>query len=227
MSGYGVKARYYDPMPSAAHAHVDERIAQALAGLDAASGPVVDVGAGAGLTTALIADTLPVVEVLALEPDPAMLPALMTRVWANPDLRKHVTILPSGILEAPLPDRIAGDVLSASLVHLGPSDRARLWPLLAGRLAPRGRIVVEVQCSSAEDIAEAEMGSSQVGRVTYWGSAQASPIGPDRQRWRMTYRADLKERTLAYGRQLTTIGRSPLTKSWGSGACRPQRSACR
>lgn len=197
MSGYGVTARYYDPMASAAHAHVDERIAGALAGLNTAVGPVVDVGAGTGLTTALIAGTLPAAEVVAVEPDPAMLPALMTRVWANPDLRKRVTILPSGILEALLPDRIAGAVLSASLVHLGPPERARLWPLLAERLAPGGRIIVEVQCPSAEDMAEVEIASARVGRVTYRGSAEATQVGPDRQRWRMTYRADLEGRTLA------------------------------
>lgn len=197
MSGYAITARYYDPMASAAHAHVDERIAQALAGLDTAAGPIVDIGAGTGLTTALIAGTLPAAEVVAVEPDPAMLPALMTRVWADPDLRQRVTILSRDILDAPLPDRIAGAVLSASLVHLGPPERARLWPMLAERLAPDGRIVVEVQCPSAEDIAEVGMASAQVGRVTYRGSVQASRIGPDRQRWRMTYRADLEGRTLA------------------------------
>jgi trans-aconitate methyltransferase len=190
MSGYAVTAQYYDPLMSAAHGEVDRRIAAALAGLDAA-GPVVDIGAGTGLSTALIAATLPGAEILAVEPDPAMRPALMTRVWGDPDLRGRVTILPFGILEAPLPERIGAALLSASLVHLGPAERARLWPLLAARLAPGGRIVVEVQCPVAQDIAEAEMRGIAVGRMTYRGTAAAERIGADRQRWRMTYRAEL------------------------------------
>jgi FkbM family methyltransferase len=197
MQGYGITAQYYDPLASGLHAETDRRIAGALAGLDVAAGPVVDVGAGTGLTTALIAAALPQAEVWAVEPDPAMRPALMTRVWSDPELRKRVTILPFAILDTPLPSRIAGAVFSASLVHLGPSDRARLWPLLAERLPIGGRIIVEVQCPQAEDLAEAAMGDVQVGRMIYRGRVSAGRIGPDRQRWRMTYRAVLDDREVA------------------------------
>lgn len=192
MPGYDITARYYDPLASAAHAEVDRRIAAQLIGLDTEAGPIVDVGAGTGLSTALIAATLPDVEIFAVEPDPAMLPALTTRVWNDPDLRRRVTVLPFGILEAPLPETIAGAVLSASLVHLGPADRARMWPRLGSRLAPTGRIIVEVQCPVAVDMAETGMGGTRIGRIDYRASAEAQRIGPDQQRWRMTYVASLE-----------------------------------
>lgn len=197
MQGYSVTAQYYDPLMAAAHADADRHIAEALEGLNTSAGPVIDVGAGTGLTTALIAQALPSAEIFAVEPDPAMRPALMARIWQDADLRRRVTILPFDILAAPLPDFISGAVMSASLVHLGPDERACLWPMLAQRLARSGRIVVEVQCPIAQDIAYAEMPGVSVGRMTYDAGAAAQQIAPDRQRWRMTYRTCLEGREIA------------------------------
>lgn len=197
MNGYSVTAQYYDPLMTAAHADVDRRIAATLVDMDVTTGPVVDIGAGTGLSTALIASTLPAAEILAVEPDAAMRPALMTRMWANVRLRQRVSILPFDIFSAPLPERIAGALLSASLVHFAPPDRARLWPLLADRLAPEGRIIVEVQCPEAEDIPETDMAQVQVGRIVYCASAVAERLSSDRQRWTMKYRSSLEGREIA------------------------------
>lgn len=197
MNGYSVTAQYYDPLMSAAHADVDRRIAAVLVDMDVATGPVVDIGAGTGLSTALIASTLPAAEILAVEPDAAMRPALMTRVWANMELRPRVSILPFDVFSAPLPERIAGALLSASLVHFAPPDRARLWPLLAERLAPEGRIIVEVQCPEAEDMPETDMAQVQVGRIVYRASAVAERLSSNRQRWTMKYRSSLEGREIA------------------------------
>ncbi|NLR73377.1 class I SAM-dependent methyltransferase [Novosphingobium sp. ERN07] len=196
MEGYAITAQYYDPLAAATHADVDRQIAAALEGLDTALGPIVDIGAGTGLTTALIARTLAAAEILAIEPDPAMRSALMTRIWSDPDLRERVTILPFGALSAPLPEQIAGAVLSAALVHFAPADREMLWALFAERLAQTGRIVVEVQCPTADDMPDTQMASVQVGRINYQASASAQRIGPDRQRWHMSYRAGIGEREL-------------------------------
>jgi trans-aconitate methyltransferase len=191
MEGYAVTAQYYDLFASVAHTDTDRRIASALEGLDTAAGPVIDIGAGTGLTTALIARTLADAEVLAIEPDAAMRPALMARVWADWDLRRRVTILPFGVLSASLPEKIACAVLSASLVHFSPQERRLLWALLSQRLGANGRVVVEVQCPQATDIAGTEMQPATVGRITYHGTATAERIDNDRQRWRMIYRAML------------------------------------
>ena len=191
MSGYGVTAQYYDPLMWTAHADVDRQISAALADLDVSHGPVIDIGAGTGLSTALIAEKLPAAEILAVEPDPAMRSSLMTRIFGDPSLRSRVSILPFDILSAPLPKQISGAVLSASLVHLGPEDRAILWAMLRDRLSPGGRVIVEVQCAEALDIAETEMARMQIGRIIYGGSATAERIGPDRQRWTVTYHASL------------------------------------
>lgn len=203
MSAYAVTAQFYDAVTDDAHAAVDARIAAALAGLDTILGPVVDIGAGTGLTTRTIAAALPDAAIWAIEPDPAMRPALMTRIWSDLDLRSRVSIIPTAVADAPLPPVLAGAVLGASLVHFSPPERARLWTLLAERLQPNGRVVIEVQCPEAVALPERHMSSSRVGQVIYEGWASAEIIGDDRQRWRMTYRAMMGDTELA--RESTTF----------------------
>lgn len=123
-----------EPVREVPFAVVDAAIAAALGPLRHVRDPVLDIGAGTGLTTALIARAAPHAEILAIEPDPAMRSALMTRVWSDPDMRQRVTIMPMDALSAPLPERIAGAVLSASLVHFSPDERRCLWARLASRL---------------------------------------------------------------------------------------------
>ena len=103
MSGYSVTASFYDAVAAEAHAGIDTEIAAALQGMSTDAGPIVDIGAGTGLTTALIAAALPQSTILAVEPDPAMRAGLMTRIWSNPDLRRRVSILPMGTLRLTRP----------------------------------------------------------------------------------------------------------------------------
>ncbi len=187
MTGYAVTAQFYDPMADASHAHVRVQISEALKGLEAGDHPIVDIGAGTGLTTRAIACALPEIEILAVEPDPVMRSALMTRVWSDPDLRRRVSMLPMSILDAPLTPVIAGAVTSASLVHFSPEERARLWKLLAERLLPAGRIVIEIQCPLATEVPETLLASERIGRIHYEGWARATPVDPQRQHWHMTY----------------------------------------
>lgn len=182
-------ASFYDAIAAEAHAGIDAEIAAALHGMSIDAGPIVDIGAGTGLTTATIAAALPAAKILAVEPDPAMRAALMTRIWGNPDLRRRVSILPMGILAAPLGNALSGAVAGASLVHFSPDDRAALWLRLAERLIPGGRIIVEIQCPSATDVPLALVAESQVGLIRYEAWATACALGSDRQHWSMTYRA--------------------------------------
>lgn len=191
MSDYAVTAQFYDAVASEQHGAVDAQIAEALKGLETTGYPVVDVGAGTGLTTQVIAGVLPEAEILAVEPDPAMRPAIMARVWSDPDLRRRVSILPMSILTAPLPPVISAAIASASLVHFSPQERERFWALLAARLSPAGRAVVEIQCPIAQDMSETCMATAQVGQVTYKGWASAQRIDESRQHWRVRYVARL------------------------------------
>ncbi|MCC5888188.1 MAG: class I SAM-dependent methyltransferase [Gammaproteobacteria bacterium] len=187
MNGYAVTAQFYDPMTEASHAQVRAQITDALRGLETKSYPVVDIGAGTGLTTRAIAAVMPEAEILAVEPDAFMRPALMTRIWSDPDLRRRVSILPMSILDAPLPPIIAGAVASASLVHFSPADRARLWTLLEERLLPDGRVVIEIQCPVSKEVPETLVATERIGGVRYEGWARASPLDEQRLHWHLTY----------------------------------------
>lgn len=191
MSGYAVTAQFYDAVAGEQHREIDTQIAEVLAEIETRGHPVVDIGAGTGLTTKVIAGALPEAEIFAVEPDPAMRPALMARVWSDPDLRRRVSILPAPILSAPLPPVVSAAVASATLVHLSPEERSRLWSLLFARLSPGGRAVIEIQCPVARDIPESRVATAQIGRIEYEGWASARRVDALRQRWSMTYVARL------------------------------------
>ncbi|MCU0758030.1 MAG: class I SAM-dependent methyltransferase [Steroidobacteraceae bacterium] len=201
MNDYAVTAQFYDPMAAAQHDRVDRQIRSALEGLAPMGDPIVDIGAGTGLTVQVIAGALPDAEILAVEPDPSMRSALMTRVWADPGLRRRVSILPMSIFAAPLPSTIAAAVASASAVHFSPDERRRLWGLLARRLAPTGCILVEVLCPTSLDIPEIRFATVRVGRIDYQGWSAATRIDDRRQKWRMTYVAAIDDTEI--DRQIT------------------------
>lgn len=193
MNAYAVTAQFYDAMAGAAHADVDLAIANAIRGVETQGLPIVDIGAGTGLTTQAVAKALPETEILAIEPDPAMRAALLTRVLSDPDLRHRVTILPCDLLSSPLPAQIAGAVAGASLVHFAPSQRRALWALLADRLSSNGLAVLEVQCPAAETIEEQRVATAQVGKVVYECWAAAWRIDDQRQGWRVRYVSRLSD----------------------------------
>jgi SAM-dependent methyltransferase len=174
-------------------------LAAALADLDPAAGPVVDVGAGTGLGTRVIARTLPAAEIVAVEPDRALRTALLAMVTADDDLRSRVTVEPCDLLTASLPSRLGAVVALNVLGHFSPADRRRLWQLAAERLAPEGVVVVDLfPPQRPEHVAPTPMGDVVVGRHRYTGTARAEPAGDDAVTWEMSYRVtDDRDRVLA------------------------------
>lgn len=187
---YAVTAQFYDVM---AETYWEEKlgpaVARTLRGFDPSAGPIIDVGAGTGLSTAAILRSVPHAHVLAIEPDPAMRAALMTRVMSDEVLRKQVSIIPAGLFEAELPPRISAAVAMSVIHHFTPQQRRRFWTLLAERLAPGGLALIEIQLPNNEPVPLTRSALSRVGDVVYESWMQATPIGPNLQRWRMRYRA--------------------------------------
>ncbi len=186
-STYAVTAQFYDAVASGQRASVDREIEHCLRGLDTRGAPIVDIGAGTGFTTAAIARICPRTHILAIEPDPVMRAALMTRICSESSLREYVSILPEPLLSAPLPPVISAAVASASLVHFDPQQRREMWALLAGRLLPGGRVVIEVQCPVAQDVEERSIATATVGQVRYEALASARRLNDQQQLWRMCY----------------------------------------
>lgn len=108
---------------------------QVLLGFDPDAGPIVDIGAGTGLSTIAIADALPTARIIALEPSPAMRAVLLSRILARPELRQRITVLPGSFDSELLPHRWGGMTARGLLGHLSPAHRQNLWHVIAQRLA--------------------------------------------------------------------------------------------
>lgn len=192
MDLYDTNAEYYDAVSAPMWDALRAPLARALAPLAATTGPLVDLGAGTGGGTGVLATAAPGREVLAVEPSPALRIALMARLVADADLRSRVTVLPTdadGALRDGLPDRIGGLAALHVLGHLGPATRARLWRMLSERLEPSGLTAVLLQAPpEAVSVPQQAFGEGvRVGRRTYRSSGGAEPSGEDQVTWSMCW----------------------------------------
>ena len=189
LSLYDVNVEFYDMVATPMWETMGPALTAALAHVDPSAGPVLEIGAGTGLATVVIADALPTVRIVALEPSRAMRAVLHSRLFARPGLRERVTVLPTGFADAPVPDRLGGAVAMAVLGHLPPSERRRLWALLAERLAPGAPAVVHLlPPERPTPCASTMVARTRLGDLEYEAWAEAEPVGERTLRWTMTYR---------------------------------------
>jgi SAM-dependent methyltransferase len=186
---YAITAEFYDLLAGPYWALKGPALAAALDGADPTAGPVLDLGAGTGLSTVAVAEALPTATILAVEPSPSLRAVLHSRLVARADLRDRVTVLPTDLAGAELPPRLGGAVAISMLGHLDRSDRVALWALLANRLAPGAPAVVELQPPARpETVPATEFARARLGDLEYEGSGSAQPDGTDSVCWTMTYR---------------------------------------
>lgn len=114
---------------------------------------------------------------------------LLARAGGLAGLRERVSVLPEGFLEAPLPARLGSFVAMNVIGHFDPAERLRIWDLLADRLAPGGRALLNLQ-QPFEPVRVPEFQSADVriGRRRYVGWGRAELAGEDALTWYMTYR---------------------------------------
>jgi hypothetical protein len=183
---YSASAEYLHLLSVPAWTDLRPRLAAALAGADPDGGPVLELGAGSGLGTDVLLDTLDN-DVLAAEPSASLRAVLLSRLADHGTHR--VTVFPGSATDVPLPDRIAAVVGMHMVGHLAPPDRKRLWATVADRLSPGGPVVLNVQPpATAEAVPEFPWMTVTVGGLVYEGTGSAQPSGPDSVHWRMRYR---------------------------------------
>ncbi|QIS13619.1 class I SAM-dependent methyltransferase [Nocardia arthritidis] len=197
VDAYAAAAEFYDLMATPYVAQVEPVLATLLSEVDTVAGPVVDIGAGTGLSTTMIADALPDAEVVAVEPAPAMRAVLLSRLAARKDLRERITVLPMGFLDTELPRRCAAVIALGVIGHFDPAARPRVWSTIAAALAPGGDAVVEIQRPGAVlAVPERRYTRARAGALHYEGWSRADPVDAESLVWRMTYRTYHEDRLL-------------------------------
>lgn len=186
---YAESAEYLDIMSRPMWDLLSPELAELLRESPPPNEPILDIGAGSGLGTMVVARALPDTEIIAVEPSPALRAVLLAKVVGDADLVRRITVIDADIQRAVLPDRI-GIALAINMIgHLDAVARAALWRVLAQRLVPGGRIVLTLQPpDSVVGVPETRFCEMALGRRTYEGWGQAEPSGADSVTWRMRYR---------------------------------------
>jgi SAM-dependent methyltransferase len=164
-------------------------VAHALRSVDPSQGPLADIGAGSGIGTRLAAETVPDLEILAIEPSAGLRAVLLSHLADSDDLRRRVTVLAGRLQTAMLPERLSAVIAMNVLGHFPPDDRRRLWSLLADRLSAGGPALLNLTPPTEPvSVPDSLMSQVSIGRHCYEGWARAEPGGDDLLLWHMTYR---------------------------------------
>jgi SAM-dependent methyltransferase len=186
---YSPVAEFYEMVAARQAASSGPALAAVLAGVDPSAGPVVEVGAGTGRVTEIIAAALPAARIVAVEPSAAMRAVLTSRVATDDTLRRRVTVVDAAAPDLPLPPTICAAVVFGVAGHLDEPARVRLWRRLRSRLAPGGVVVVELMgVRRPRDIAPALSIRDSIGRHDYEWWVAGRPAGGDRMRFTTTWR---------------------------------------
>ncbi|MFB4275425.1 trans-aconitate 2-methyltransferase [Nonomuraea sp. MTCD27] len=177
---YERSAEFVDVLLAPHRAGLGPPLSAALRGT---TGPIVDVGAGGGQGTRVIANSVAEAEIVAVEPSMTSRTTLPARVSENAELRDRVTVLPEHLLEAALPHRLGALVAMNVIGHFDAAGRQAIWTMLADRLAPGGRAVLNLEPPGAPvTVPESRFADVRIGPRRYEGRDRAepvpSPIGP-------------------------------------------------
>ncbi|WP_406673308.1 class I SAM-dependent methyltransferase [Nonomuraea sp. N2-4H] len=173
---------------------------------------VIEIGAGTGLITEVIARATPA-EIHAVEPSPGMRSVLVNRLARDPELQRRVTVLPCGGLDVKV-DEPAGAVVMISVLQSFTADeRPRLWRVLAGQLEGDGRLLFNWRDRRppAPETEPGVMGTYQVGRHTYEVAGQVLDVTGESVTSRFLYRVRHGETLLSEDEVVSTAHWPPST----------------
>jgi len=191
-TAYSASAEFYELVAERQARSSAPALRAALAGVDTAAGPVLEIGAGTGRITEVLADAVPDAEIVATEPAPEMRAVLTSRVFAAPGLRHRVTVTGDSaqqVARAGAASPICAVVVFGVAGHLDRRERVALWRALAARLPAGGPIVVELMgVATPRVIPPVRLLRERVGEQVYEWWSSGTPCGDDLMRFDTTWR---------------------------------------
>ncbi|MDR2549247.1 MAG: class I SAM-dependent methyltransferase [Desulfobulbus sp.] len=187
---YTKVAEFY-PLSLQSFSRSEQMFRQELGRLGTIGGPVLDIGSGTGRTVLAIAETLPEVEIIAVEPSTTMRAVLMHRVMQDRDLRQRVTIYSDPIHAVPLPEKLSVIVAYGVLGHFDQEERQLLWRRLIPKLEAGAPMFVELlPIGKSVDFEQKLVEGEQIGRrsyeAVYSGKAERGDLMRIKARWRIS-----------------------------------------
>lgn len=185
---YAQSAEMYDVLSEAHWASRRDSVRNALQRLGVSNGIILDIGAGTGSCVQLIGETLPDVEIYAIEPSTSMRIGLMTRLLMLPDLRRRTTVCAQAFQSAILPKQFAAVVACGCIGYFDREERRDLWQRLAKGLGKGGTVLSDVMTlEQPRPFAEARVASSMVGKLRYDIWLSGTPLKDDLMQWHMRF----------------------------------------
>jgi SAM-dependent methyltransferase len=184
VESYAATAEFYDLLQATEHLALAERLARRWLGRPGVG--VLDVGAGTGLATAMLARMV-TVPVHAVEPAEPMRSVLLSRLAARPDLLAHVRVHARPIQELGLRGVADAALCLNTMGCLDSGERAAALTAIRDALVPGGVLIVE-RPPDALGEARRSLPSWHLGGDVYGGEVLTTPAGPGRLRWRFIYR---------------------------------------
>jgi len=186
---YSTSAEFYELVATRHTASSGPPLSRVLQGVDTSYSPVLEIGAGTGRVTEVIASALPQAEIIAAEPSATMRAMLTSRVARDPDLRRRVTVVDGAAQDLPLPDKLSAVVIFGVAGHLTAPERVALWKRLAARLPVGAPIVVELMGVSSPRLIPPVMSLREtIGRQTYEWWIGGEPTEGDAMRFTTTWK---------------------------------------
>lgn len=181
-------AECYDALAAPQYSTLGPQVTAALKQFSAdATEPystAIDLGAGTGLSTQILAGSLPTVDITSCEPDSTLRPSLMTRIVCfNISDRVTPRAWTAQDLCAQWDQPVDVFLALNMMFHLPPDDRNTLFSWLADHLTEGGvAIVGPLQAASSLPAApqppregEVQYAKASIGRLTYEGLVSFAP----------------------------------------------------
>jgi SAM-dependent methyltransferase len=184
VDSYTATAEFYDLLQATEHRALAERLIRRWLGQPSVG--VLDVGAGTGLATAMLAHQVDV-PVHAVEPAAPMRSVLLSRLAGRPDLLARIRVHAAPVQELGLRNVADAALCLNTMGCLDSGERAAALRAIRTALVPGGVLIVQRPPDAIGEPSR-PLPSWHLGGDVYGGEILTTDAGSGHVRWRFVYR---------------------------------------